>query len=343
MKNKLYFIAIALFFTGCQADEPQSVRQKTTQVETAAVRQVRKSWPIRSAAIIEADKNLKLSFKVGGIINQISVENGDRVKKGHILAKLNTIEIDAKVKQASLALDKAKRDFERVNNLYRDSVATKEQWQNTQTALDVARADLEMAQFNQQHATIKAPRDGIVLKKLAEAGEMIGAGYPVLVLGTHERQYRVVAQVTDREWVQIQTGDSAVVRMDAHPGKSFPAYVELINPLSEKYTGTYKTELRFTRIVPRVTTGMIARVEIFPKQKQTYLKIPMDALVEASGNQGYVFVLKDNQAARQTIKIARTGKQTIYVSEGLKPKDRVITTGKSYVSSGQKVEIIKKD
>ncbi|HKK60149.1 MAG TPA: efflux RND transporter periplasmic adaptor subunit [Salinivirga sp.] len=343
MKNSPFIIIVLMVLVSCQIDNPGKKESTNPEVAVETVERVTRQWPIHTVGTIEADKNLKLSFKIGGIIDQINVEPGDQVAKDQTLARLNTVEISSRVKQAKLAVDKANRDFERVNNLYKDSVATLEQWQNTKTALEAARAELQMARFNQKHATIKAPQPATVLRQLAQPGEMIGAGYPLIVLGITGRQYRVVAQVTDREWVQIKKGDSAVLSMDAHPGKSFNARIEQINPLPEKYTGTYRVKLIFEKTDLSMTTGMITRVKIYPGTTQQYFKIPIDALVEASGNEGYVYVLEEAKAQRRQIQIARVDRANLYVQKGLKKGEKVITSGKSFVSTGQEVKIIQKN
>ena len=105
---------------------------------------------------LASKEELKLSFKTGGIISEIFVDEGQTVKKGQVLAKLNLSEIQAQVNQAILGLDKAERDYRRANNLYKDSVVTLEQLQNTTTALDIAKSNVKIAEFNLQFSTIKA-------------------------------------------------------------------------------------------------------------------------------------------------------------------------------------------
>ncbi|MFX5789426.1 hypothetical protein ABTE25_20235, partial [Acinetobacter baumannii] len=84
--------------------------------------------------------------------------------------------IESQLQQAKLAFEKAERDFARVKNLYQDSVATLEQYQNAKTGLDVAKRTVDLVQFNKQYTAIYAQADGFVTKKLANAGEVIAAG-----------------------------------------------------------------------------------------------------------------------------------------------------------------------
>ena len=92
------------------------------------------------------------------------VREGDQVRKGQLLATLKSTEISAQVQQVQLSLDKATRDYERASNLYKDSVATMEQWQNAKTGLDIAKQNYQQASFNQQYSKIYANQDGLSLK-----------------------------------------------------------------------------------------------------------------------------------------------------------------------------------
>src|SRR5882757_3254463 len=129
------------------------------------------SRDLQYSGLIASNSEAHLSFKIGGIISKIYVKEGDHVSKGQLLATLDLTEIDAQVQQASQNLEKSKRDEVRIGNLYRDTVASLEQLQNTHTQLSVATEGLRIAQFNQQYAQIHAASGGAILQKLMNEGE----------------------------------------------------------------------------------------------------------------------------------------------------------------------------
>jgi len=118
------------------------------------------SLPVRSIGIVATSEEIRLSFKTGGIIAHAYVNEGQSVKAGQLLAELNLSEITAQVNQAENGYEKALRDFTRAKNLFADSVATLEQYQNAETGLNVAKSILDAAQFNLVHSRIKAPAMG---------------------------------------------------------------------------------------------------------------------------------------------------------------------------------------
>lgn len=340
MRYKLFIIIILLIPVGCKQASRQEVQQSIPKVDTAIAKMVSTSAPIYASGIIKATQNLKKSFKISGIIDNVYVEAGEKVKPGDMLAKIKTTEIDASVDQARLAVEKARRDFSRVDNLYRDSVATKEQWQNARTALNIALSDLQRATFNQKHARITAHHKAIVLKRLAEPGEMIAAGHPLLILAVKNKKYSVSVSVTDREWVDIQMGDSASVQINAFPNQYFAAKVSQIGAMAEAKTGTYELKLQLLEEPHKAGTGMMAEAFIYPKNKKKQIRIPIDALLQAHNREGYVYLLqKNNTVVKKTIRIDRLTDQYLYINKGLKENDILITQGKNYLSEGKKVKI----
>ena len=201
------------------------------------------SIPVHTTGTLVASEELKLSFKTGGIVGKIFVREGDRVRKGDILASLDLLEINANAEQAKIAYDKAVRDFIRAENLLKEGATTLEKKQNAETAMNMAKNSLEIARFNLQHSKIEAPDNGIVMKQFVKKNELVSSGYPVFLFGTSGKYWKVKAGLSDRDMIKINPGDSAEVGFDAWPGVKFSAMVDQVGEMSNPYTGTYEAEL----------------------------------------------------------------------------------------------------
>jgi multidrug efflux system membrane fusion protein len=344
MRNIL-FIAIALtvsalLLSACGRKQETREDSDKTRIKTVIVNSEKVVFPVHASGILVPAKEIRLSFKTGGIINTLYADDGTRVKKGELLATLYIAEIEAHVIQARNGYDKALRDFTRAQNLYKDSVVTLEQLQNTKTALNVAKAVQDAAIFNLDHSKIVAPENGVILKRLAQVHEVIGAGYPVFVFGTSDTHWKIKASLADRDYVRVQSGDPATVTFDAYPGEEFKAIVTLLSEASNPMTGTYEIELELVPVNYRLASGFLARVEITPRQKETYYRIPVEALVEADGQKGFVYVINDSLYAIKTeIKIAEIFDTWVAVDTGIKGGEIVATDGAAYLTEGTKVEI----
>ena len=170
MSYRFPFSAILLvsMLSACQDKQTISisVNSDTIPVRIIPVQEEVLQEKVEASGQFTTEDETFLAFKIGGVIQQVLVREGDYVQEGQLLATLNPAEIQAQVDQAETALEKAKRDFKRAENLYLDSVATLEQFQNSKTALSIATQQLQIAAFNRQYAAIRASSKGVVLKKM---------------------------------------------------------------------------------------------------------------------------------------------------------------------------------
>ena len=209
--SALLFISL---FSACQDEKASvaTVNTDTIPVRIASIQEELLQQEVEASGQFTTEDETFLSFKTGGIIQQIFVREGDNVQQGQLLAKLNPVEINAQVEQAAIALEKAQRDFNRAENLYLDSVATLEQLQNSKSTLAIAKQQYQIAGFNQQYTEIRATGKGIVLKKMAQEGQIVGPGTPILqVNGAGKSPWLLKIFVSEADWTRIRKGDPARV------------------------------------------------------------------------------------------------------------------------------------
>jgi len=338
MKKTLSLLFL-LVLTACRTTEREAVSQQAEPVALVKVETKEMAIPIITSGRLQPGETTVLAFKTGGIIDRVTVDFGDHARKGRLLAMLDQSEIAALQHKADKALNKAKRDWERAQALYAEKVATLEQLQNTETQLEVARADLKIARFNLRHSRILAPADGRILKRMANAGEMVAPGQPVLVFASAGQNWVVTAGVPGTDLPRIRQGDLAVCRFDAFPGRSFPATVTRIGQVVEADLGVYAVEVTPEIGDIPVAAGMVATVEITPGQTQTYRVIPVDAIVAGQGRTAFVFAVQDDRARRIPIEIAWISARVAVVAKGLEHTGRIVHTGAAYLTEGTPVRV----
>jgi membrane fusion protein, multidrug efflux system len=343
MGNKIFsLLAIGLIFVSCTGRYPRPVPREHLRVRVTKVIADSVSLPVHTSGILGSSEELKLSFKTGGIVDRIFVREGDRVRKGDILASLNLSEIMANAEQARNVYDKAQRDFKRVENLFRDSAATLERRQNAETALNVAKSNYDIVQFNLQHSRIEAPANGVIMKQFYKENELVSAGYPVFLFGITGRYWKVEAGLADRDIILVNPGDSAEVVFDAYPGKKFSAMVDQVGEISNPYTGTYETDLVLNDSGFRLISGFIGSVDIFPGTKKSFTMMPVGALVEADGNHGYIYIVTAEMKVRKVrVEISSVIGAMAAVS-GIPPGiSEVVSEGAAYLKDGAEVEVVR--
>jgi RND family efflux transporter MFP subunit len=344
----LFVSGICLTMLSFSCKEKAKVEANTEDVipvKTMPLQQGTVQQQIFASGQFTTDDETNLAFKNGGIVNRVYVKEGDAVNKGQLLATLNLTEINAVVEQASLAYQKAQRDYQRASNLYKDSVATMEQMQNAKTALDVARQQYGSAGFNQTYSEIRANKSGYVLRKFANEGQVVAPGTPILQInGAANGKWLLKAGVSDYQWAIIKAGDKATVATDALPGKEFNGVVtkksEGIDPLS----GTFLIQIEVMNVPPAtIAAGLFGKATIKPSQTITAWSIPYDALLDGDASNGYVFITNDNATAQKVkIQIAKVENQQVIVSGGLENAKALIISGSAYLNEGSKIKLVEK-
>jgi RND family efflux transporter MFP subunit len=337
------FLINLVILTACGDTGNRKYTEPSVSIRTIEITDTSLVFPVRTAGKLASKSESKLSFKTGGIIQQIMADEGQSVRKDQLLAQLNLEEINSKVNQAELALKKAERDFDRAENLYRDSVATLEQFQDAGTALEVARSNARIANFNLQYSTIRAPSDGKILKRIAAANEIIAPGHPVFLFAATGSDWVVRANLTDRDIVRVGMGDTAHISFDAYPGEIFTGTISEIGTAADPYTGTYEIEIRLRRKPGMLVSGFIAKVDIFPAVTEKHVVIPVEALIDGAGMTGYVMVLVNGQPERRKILIQALTDHGIVVKQGLSPGEKLITEGAQYLREGSQIKVNESD
>ncbi|WEK33419.1 MAG: efflux RND transporter periplasmic adaptor subunit [Candidatus Pseudobacter hemicellulosilyticus] len=295
---------------------------------------------IQASGLFATEEEAVLSFRNGGVINQLLVKEGDAVKKGQLLATVNVAEIDAGVQQAKLAWEKAQRDFERARQLHLDSVATLEQMQNARTAMDVARQQYNSVNVNRGYSEIRATTSGYVLKRFVNNGQVVGPGSPVFMInGAKNSDWLLNAGVSDRQWARLAIGDKATIETDALPGQVLQAYVYKKSEGVDPAAGTMQVQLKLTGKPPAaIASGIFARASIQPSIEGRGWLIPADALLDGDAGKGYVFVTRDGKTAhKQEVLIGSIQPGGILVTGGLDSVTAIIISGSPYLDEGSAI------
>ncbi|WP_031527856.1 efflux RND transporter periplasmic adaptor subunit [Dyadobacter crusticola] len=332
--------ASLLLLAGCREEKKQEQTDNTIPVKIVSPASLSQAQAVETSGLLASDSEARLSFKVSGIISSISVKEGDRVRKGQVLATLNTTEIQAQVNQAEENFLKAKRDAQRVQNLYRDSVNTKEQLENSQTALILSEKQLDIARFNLSQTRIVSNADGVVIRKLQNAGEQVQGGTPVLYISsTANKDWVVKCGLTDKDWARLKGGEKAEVTFDAYK-QTFSGRVSAMGQGSEAGSGLYQVEIKLDKSVLKLANGLFAKVSIYPNEKTDMISLPVDALIEGESDSAFVFVAERDKAARKQVKIAYLEGNKAYIVSGIEAGAKVIREGSAYLTDGSAIKII---
>jgi membrane fusion protein, multidrug efflux system len=142
--------------------------------------------------------------------------------------------------------------------------------------------------------------------------------------------------------VRMTLGDKATVQFDAYPGTDFSATVTEIAQMADASKGTFEVELIVDPQNKKLATGMVANVQVFPSQKVAAIVVPIEALVEADGDKGFVYVLNnDKQTIKKTaVTLAGMYDNQVGISSGLQENTTIVTEGNNYLTESSKVKVV---
>ncbi|HUP90681.1 MAG TPA: efflux RND transporter periplasmic adaptor subunit [Solimonas sp.] len=331
-------LATALL-AGCPDDKKDEKKEEASiPVETAKVRTGAIDAAYRGTATLEAEEEATVNAKTGGVIESIQVEEGDHVRAGQVLARMETDKLRMEVARARATRDNLEAAFKRNESVFQRNLVSREAYDKTRADLDVARAAHDIASLALRDTEIKAPFDGMVSLRHIKAGNQIQPGNPAFRI---TRMDRLQAQiyVPERDIHKIAAKQAATLTVDAWPGKEFHGEILRVNPVVDAQTGTVKVTVAMGQGQVELKPGMFGRIEIRYDRREQALLVPKDAvLTEDAANA--VFVVAGGKAHRRPLKLGYSDGELYEVLEGLKDGEEVVVTGQTNLKDEAKVEVV---
>ena len=336
-------LSLCVAACGDSAAQPElAAKARATPIRVATAGPADFLSQIRTVGRVQPDRSYVLAFKTAGVVATLNVEEGDTVKKGQILAELDLRDVDAQLRQAQEAADKADRELARIRQLHANGFASNAELQDAQAQVKSTRANAQAARSNQGYASIIAPADGVVLKRNVEANGVVAAGAPVMTLSDMSESFVLAAGLADRDALRVALGDAAAVSFDAFPDQVFTATITEIGADADARTGTFQVKLKIAATPAPLKSGLVGRAAITPSiAAGVDVAIPVDAILEGHGDQAFVFVVDPATGAahRRRIATGRFSGAMVAVTAGLEAGDQVVVDGAGYLTDGEKVSI----
>jgi RND family efflux transporter MFP subunit len=365
----LVLIFAALYSqSGCSraASEPRPL----TPVRVAQVQNISTGSETRYSANIVPNAQVDLAFKSGGYVVSIrqvqgadgrlrSIDTGDWVSRGTILAVVRQQDYTDRREQAQAQLaraqadfDHAKLSFDRTSNLYSTQSATKPdfdqakaQYDSSTASLNNAKASLAEAQTALDDSSLRAPFDGWVIKRSVDVGALVGPTAPAFTIAD-TRSVRAVFGVPDNAMGRIKLGQRQAITTDSFP-EEFSGRVSAISPAADPKSRVYSVEVTIPNPRNQLKSGMIASLalggEILPT---SVLAVPLSAVIRDPQNtEGFAVLIAEGAGDPVTVRsrnveLGDAYGNMIQVLSGLRTGERVVTAGSTLVRSGDKVRVM---
>lgn len=299
---------------------------------------------------IRARYEPQLGFRIAGKISRRLVDVGDRVKEGQPLAELHAEDVGLQMQAARARVAAAKADqelaqseLERYRPLMERQVISRSQFDSVESRFKAsdaqyqqARADLDVARNQTGYAVLRAPRDGVIASRQAEAGQVVSAGQAIFTLAVAgEREVRIDLPEQDVERVVV--GQPVSIELWSRPGKPFSGQIRELAPAADPVSRTFEARVAFDNEAAGAELGQSARVYMPGSGPADALSIPLSALTADAGEPFVWVVNKDGSLRKAPVKVGPYREDRVPVLEGLNANDWIVAAGTQVLHEGETV------
>lgn len=219
---------------------------------------------------------------------------------------------------------------------------TKPRYEAAEAAAKAATARVAQARFASGTAQLYAPSSGVILARNAEPGQVLSAGTPVMIIGQADQGFVFRAPVIDRNASKLRVGMAAEIVLEALDGAAINATISEIDGRANQATGAFTVQFNLPAQA-QLKSGQIGTATIkLPAADDGSLQIPASALFGVRTGEGLVYVvnMESKRVETRNVAIERLADQFVIVTGGIKPGDRIVTTGLEKLRTGSRVRIV---
>lgn len=345
------------------------VFSKTIEVKLTSVMlqsTAQSSAVLTASGYVVAQRQASVSSKGTGVMVYLGVVEGDKVKKGQIIARLDDRDIQAQLDEAKSGLqlyqaqlNEVQNSYNREKELFSRGLSSQQNLDQAETTynmllanIEIAKARIQEAEVSLENMIIRAPFDGTVLTKNAEVGEIVApfgastTSRAAVVTIADMNSLMIEADVSESNIDRIKTNQDCEIVLDAYPQKSYPGYVFKIVPTADRSKATVMVKVGFKEYDSRVLPEMSAKVSFLSQpidakmlSEEKYLVVQTSAIRQENGS-SVVYKVDNDTAVPVEIKTGRSIGNYTEVISGLEAGDSVIGKITDEIKAGTKVKIV---
>ncbi len=344
---------LAILGAGCSKETPPIKREVVRPVKIHRIGSLTPEAVVEYPGTIKAHQTAELGFEVPGRIIEFLVEEGDQVKKGQLLARLDPRDYEAQLRVAQANLEKAQADLQRNENIFKEDpgAISQDEIEKTRRAVKVSQAQLDIAKKALADTRLLAPFDGVVARKLVEDYANVLAKQRVLILhdlseleidvAVPERDVvHRAANVDKKEWTRRLQPQ---VIVSALPARRFPARIKEFAMTADPVTRTFSLTLAFAPPTDvTILPGMTARVRIVVDPDAAF-SVPVSAVGSDPDKRPWVWKIDPQTmtVSKCYVKLGPLTRDRVLLVEGVKKGDLVAVSGVRLLRPGMKVREFK--
>lgn len=351
VEMRIAWLLVGLILVGCGGEPAQQAPSPApVAVQVAAVEKVQMPVVVGVVGTTRPRARALPGTRLMGRVAAVLADEGDRVERGQVLARLESGDLKARRQQAEAALTEARavlvhadKDRQRLGNLLKERATTQQQVDASEMQYARARAGVESAEQGVReakeqlrYAAVRSPLDGVVVQRSVETGDMAGPGTPLFVVEQLDT-LKIVLAVGERDLQAVQVGGPVEVEIPALD-KRLAGRVAAVVPAADPASRSFGVEVLAANTDGAVGSGMFARVQL-EKGRRPGLVMPAAAVVKYGQLQG-AYALVDGRLRLRWLRLGQRRGDGVEVLSGLRAGDRVVVAGTAKLKDGMPAEAV---
>ncbi|HEX2083419.1 MAG TPA: efflux RND transporter periplasmic adaptor subunit [Xanthomonadaceae bacterium] len=334
-------LAAVLALAGCQKEGDAQAKETkgpdAVPVEVAKVARRPIAASYSGTAPLEAPAESQVVAKTSGVALQVLVAEGQRVRAGQVLVRLDPDRARLQAAQSSAQVRKLEANYNRSIQLTKQQLISANDLDQLKYDLENARAVNRLADLELSYTNVVAPISGVIASRSIKPGNFVQINTPIFRIVDTSR-LEATLNVPERELATIKSGQPVLLQVDAIPGKTFQGVVDRVAPVVDSGSGTFRVIAAFAS-QDVLQPGMFGRIRIDYDQRAQATVIPRVALLEGETDPA-VFTVREGKAKRVEVKLGYVDGAWAEVLSGLKLGDPVVTAGKVALRDGSAVQVL---
>lgn len=337
----ILLVTISVLFSTCSEKSSYSPSEHAagTPVAGFEVTHLDLSRTITASGSVEALHINMVGAPFSGIMESVSVEEGDEVQPGDLLATYDLAEIRAELRRATAQVSEVEQRLERLERLLEREAISRSEYEDVRAELSVAEAEKDVWQTRSDLGQVHAKSSGVVTGRYIEPGSPVSANEQLFRM---ENLNQLVLRVglSELDVIHVNRGDSVEVKFDAYPDQPVMATVRRVFPSAESSSRRFPVEIELTGNpnIP-VRPGFMARVHLNVDRREQALAVPSESLLASQRGEQFLYTIQADTLVRTDVEIGVARRNRTEIRSGLQPGDVVVGTNPTNLSEGTHVRI----
>ncbi len=310
---------------------------RTVPVEVAAVETMTINEEVEALGTLAADESIVIAPEIAGRVVALGFREGERVKAGQELVKLDTAILDAELKQAMADLGLARDTNDRLKGLVSRGSGTQVALDESTAKLASSEARVQLAKAKLAQSTILAPFNGVVGLRSVGIGDYVSVGKQLITL-TNIDPIKIDFRVPEIFLARVKVGQPVQVRVDAAPDRTFAGQIFAIDPVVDVNGRAIRLRATVPNADLSLKPGLFARLSIIVDQRENAVVVPEMAVVP-DGIGKMIYVAENGKARRVPIELGKRLPGKVEVIGGLKPGMQIVTAGQMRLRDGATIAV----